>query len=231
MHEQLDPNYKSNLILNSLPDEEINILSPHLELVEIENEEIITLAGNEMRHFYFIVSGVISLCSETSSGQSIEVAMVGNEGCIGLCMLYGEYFAPLNKIAMGHRFKALRIPINTIRTLEKELNVLSRLLHRYLFKQMTHMSQNLVCTHYHSIEQQVCKWLLLRCDFDSNEIHITQNKLSELIGVRRAGVTEVINKLSKQGTIKARRGIIEVSDYDELLKSSCECRGIINNAT
>lgn len=221
--------YKKNKILACLPNDEIEQIKPYLEPIALDDEDVLVLAGNEMSHFYFISSGVVSLSSETNMGQSIEVAMVGNEGCVGLCMLFGEFIAPLNKMVSGKDCKVLRTPVSKIKKNIDSCRTLNRLLHKYLFKQMTQMSQNLVCTHYHNIEQQVCKWLLLRYERESNPIHITQNKLASLIGVRRAGVTEVISELCRNNLISTQRGVIQIVDEKSLVDRSCECYRIIKN--
>ena len=229
MSSVVDTEHVSNSILSCIPREEYELIEPWLEPVKIETGTVIVLSGQPLEYFYFITSGIVSLTASTSDGESIEVAMIGNEGTLGQCMLYGQRAAALNKEVLGKSVEALRIPVSKIQAILYQCHELNANLFTFLFNQMTQISQNLVCCHFHSVEQQVCKWLLLRHDRMLGPLCVTQDRIAQMLGVRRASVNEALQRLQQNDLITCRRGSIEIKATEKIEAYSCDCYYIIKS--
>lgn len=219
----------NNNILARLPYHEYQLLASWLEPVTFMAGDVVSFAGRPMDTFYFVTEGIVSLSSATSHGESIEIAMVGSEGVLGLCSLFEDKSVPLNKTAQSKVVHAQRVPINRMKQLLDDCSTLRGSLCSFMFKQMMQISQNMVCSHFHSVEQQLCKWILLREKRLNGVVHVTQDKIAQMLGVRRAGINVVLRHLQTEGLIICKRGVIEVTDRLGLHNMACECFSIIQS--
>lgn len=200
---------------------------PKLELVPMPLGEVLYEAGFAMRHVYFPVSAIISLLYVMEDGASAEIAIVGKEGLLGIPLVLGGESTSSRAVVQsggyGYRLKA--------ESLLQEFNrcgVVHNLLLRYTQALMTQMTQTAACNRHHSLEQQLCRWLLLSLDrLPTNRLVMTQELIASMLGVRRAGVTEVAGKLQRAGLIQYRRGHIEVIDRPALEAKVCECYAVV----
>lgn len=212
-----------NRLLAALPVAEYQRLSPHLELVEMSFGDVLYQSGGELRHAYFPTSAIVSVLYVTEDGASAEIAAVGNEGILGVALFTGGDTMP--NLAMvqcpGH---AYRLKSQLLKDEFYRSGALQVLLLHYTQALITQMSQIAVCNRHHSVEQQLCRWLLLRLDQSpSNELTVTQELIASALGVRREGVTVAAGKLQHADLISCRRGCIAVLDRSGLEKRACEC--------
>jgi len=222
-----DPN--QNQILAALLDEEFDRIAPHLELIPMLLGDVLYEAGGRLQHVYFPTTSIVSLHYVLENGSSSEIAGVGNEGILGISLFMGGNTTPSRAVVQtggyGYRLKA--------QILMEEFNragPVMRLLLRYTQALITHMSQTAVCNRHHSVEQQLCRWLLLTLDrLPTNELTMTQELIASMLGVRREGVTEAAGKLQSYGFISYRRGHITVTDRAALEGKVCECYGVVKN--
>lgn len=220
-----DPN--QNHLLSALLDAEFDRLAPHLELVPMLLGDVLYESGAKMQYVYFPTTSIISMHYLLENGGSSEIAGVGNEGMLGISIFMGGDTTPSRAIVQtgghGYRLKA--------HLLMEEFNrsgQVMRLLLRYTQALITHMSQTAVCNRHHSVEQQLCRWLLLTLDrLPTNELTMTQELIANMLGVRREGVTEAAGKLQGYGYISYRRGHITVLDRAGLEGNVCECYGVV----
>ncbi len=218
---------RQNDLLGSLPAEELSQLIPRLELVPMPLGEVLYEPGFALRHVYFPVSAIVSLLYVMEDGSSAEIAIVGKEGLLGIPLLLGGESTSSRAVVQsggyGYRLKA--------ELLMQEFNrcgVVHDLLLRYTQALMTQMTQTAACNRHHSLEQQLCRWLLLSLDrLPTNRLVMTQELIASMLGVRRAGVTEVAGKLQRAGLIQYRRGHIEVIDRPALEIKVCECYAVV----
>lgn len=221
------PDPRQNRLLAALPDAEYARLSPHFELVPMLLGDVLYEPGGILHHVYFPTTSIISLHYLLENGGSSEIAGVGNEGVLGVSLFMGGESTPSRAVVqtggLGYRLKA---PV-----LMAEFNragPLLRLLLRYTQALLTQMSQTAVCNRHHSVEQQLCRWLLLTLDrLPSNELTMTQELIANMLGVRREGVTEAAGKLQSHGYIHYRRGHITVTDRGGLERAVCECYEVV----
>ena len=214
---------KQNQLLASLPAAEFDRLAPHLELVPMPLGQVLYESGGQLQHVYFPTTAIVSLLYVMEDGASAEIAVVGNEGILGIALFMGGETTPSRAIVQsagfGYRLKA--------QLLKKEFNragPVMRLLLRYTQALITQMAQTAVCNRHHSVDQQLCRWLLLSLDrLADNQLTMTQELIANMLGVRREGVTEAAGKLQDAGIIKYRRGHITVLDRPRLEELSCEC--------
>ncbi len=214
---------KQNHLLAALPEEIFVRLSPHLEQVSMPLGEVIYESGAQLYYVYFPATAIVSLHYLLESGASAEIAGVGNEGILGISIFMGGNTTPslatVQTAGSGYRLKA--------RLMMEEFNragPMMRLMLRYTQALMTQISQTAVCNRHHSIEQQLCRWLLLNLDrLPSMELTITQELIASMLGVRREGITEAAGNLQRAGLISYRRGHITVLDRPGLETHSCEC--------
>jgi CRP-like cAMP-binding protein len=216
-----------NHLLAALPAEEFERLAPHLELVPMPLGETLYEPGGQLQHVYFPTSAIVSLLYTLESGSSAEIAGVGNEGILGISLFMGGDTTPSSAVVQtaGHGYRLQG------RVLKEEFNragLMQRLLLRYTQALVTQMCQTAACNRHHSIEQQLCRWLLSTLDrLPSNELIMTQELIASALGVRREGITEAAGKLQRAGFIRYRRGHIAVLERSGLEARACECYAVV----
>ncbi len=221
------PNPSQNHLLAALPPEEFELLAPHLEQVSLPLGEMLYEPDRQLQHAYFPTTAIVSLFHVMESGASAESAGVGNEGMVGVSLFMGGDTTPSSAVVRtaGLAYRLER------RRLMQEFNrggLMQRLLLRYTQALMTQMSQTAACNRHHSLEQQLCRWLLLTLDrVATRELVITQELIAGMLGVRREGVTEAAGKLQRAGMISYRRGHIAVLDRSGLEARACECYALV----
>jgi len=216
-----------NHLLAALPPAEFDRLVAHLELVPMALGEVLYQPGAQMRHAYFPTTSIVSLHYVMESGASAEATGVGNEGIVGISLFMGGDTTPSSAVVQiaGHAYRL------DARLLKEEFNrggLMQRLLLRYTQALITQMSQTAACNRHHSLEQQLCRWLLLTLDrMSSREFIVTQELVARMLGVRREGITEAAGKLQGAGFIRYRRGHIAVLDRSGLEARTCECYAVV----
>ena len=216
-----------NHLLASLPTADYEPLAPHLELVAMRLGDMIYEPGGQLQYAYFPTTAIVSLHYVMESGASAESAGVGNEGMVGISLFMGGNTTPSSAVVQtaGHAYRLER------RRLLQEFNragLMQRLLLRYTQALMTQVSQTAACTRHHSVEQQLCRWLLLTLDrMPSNELVMTQELVASMLGVRREGITEAAGRLQQAGYIRYRRGHISVLNRAGLESLACECYAVV----
>ena len=216
-----------NHLLAALPAADFERLAPHLELVPMPLGEYLYEPGEQMRHAYFPTTAIVSLHYVTESGASAETAGVGNEGIVGVALFMGGDTTPSSAVVQtaGHAYQLEG------RLLKQEFNragFMQRLLLRYTQALMTQMSQTAACNQHHSLEQRLCRWLLLTLDrVSSQELVMTQELVASMLGVRREGITEAAGHLQRSGFIQYRRGHISVIKRSGLEATTCECYAVV----
>jgi CRP-like cAMP-binding protein len=225
------PGPERNQILAALPPAERERLDPHLKLVEMRFGMVLYESGIVLRHIYFPVDSIVSLLYVLNNGASAEIAVVGNEGAVGVSLFMGGETTPSRAVVQsaGSAYRLSRA------RLKDEFSRHGQLLHvllRYTQSLITQMAQTAVCNRHHALDQQLCRWLLLSLDrLDSNELRVTQELIASMIGVRREGVTEAAGNLQKLGVIRYSRGKITVLDRLRLEALSCECYAVVKAET
>lgn len=217
---------KQNRILGALPRAEFERLRPHLEPVPLELGAPIYESGQQMLYVYFPSDCIISLLNVTQEGDSAEIAVVGNEGMVGVASFMGGHELPGRALVQsaGH---AYRLYSEILRNEFARGTGLHFVLLRYTQALMTQMAQTAVCYRHHTVEQQLCRWLLLSLDrVSSNQLEMTQELIANMLGVRREGVTVAARKLQDAGMIRYSRGRITVLDRAKLEKHACECYAV-----
>jgi CRP-like cAMP-binding protein len=218
---------KQNHLLAALPAAAFETLAAHLELVSLKSGELLYEPGGQLQHGYFPTTATVSLHYVAESGASCEAAGVGNEGIVGVSLFMGGNTTASSAVVQmaGHAYRLGR------RLLKQEFErggALQRLLLLYTQALMTQMSQTAACTRYHSIDQQICRWLLLTLDrLPSAELVIKQELVASLLGVRRESVTDTAGKLQRAGIISYRRGHIWVLNRAGLEAGACECYAVV----
>jgi CRP-like cAMP-binding protein len=218
---------KKNGLLSALPDTELAVWLPELETVEMPLGNAIYESGNQMTHVYFPTSSIVSLLYVMENGASAEIAVVGNEGIVGVSLFMGGQSTPSRAVVQSGG-GGLRLRANI---LMREFNRAGPVLHlllRYTQALITQMAQTAVCNRHHSLDQQLCRWLLLSLDrLQSNQLVMTQELIANMLGVRREGVTEAAGRLHRAGIINYRRGHISVLDREQLEQRTCECYAVV----
>lgn len=218
---------RQNHLLDALPDEDLARLAPHFELVPMRLGDVLYEPGVQLRYVYFPTSSIVSLLYVMEDGASAEIAIVGNEGILGISLFMGGETTPSRAVVQsaghGYRLEAQRLKNEFGR-----FGSMMQLLLRYTQALITQMSQTAVCNRHHSIDQQLCRWLLLSLDrLSSNELAMTQELIANMLGVRREGVTEAAGKLQAAGLIRYHRGKITVIDRPALESRCCECYQVV----
>jgi CRP-like cAMP-binding protein len=218
---------RQNHLLDALPTAEYERLLPHLELVPMALGEVIYESGCELRHAYFPTTCIVSLLYVMATGQSAEIAVVGNEGMVGVALFMGGGSMPNRAVVQssgyGYRLRALLLQHESSGN-----GPLLRLLLRYTQALITQMAQTAVCNRHHSVDQQLCRWLLLSLDrLAGDELAMTQELIANMLGVRREGVTEAAGKLHRAKLINYRRGHITVLNRPGLEQRVCECYQVV----
>ena len=221
------PSPNQNHLLAALPTAEFERLAKHLEPVAMPLGQILYEPGGQMQHAYFPTTAIVSLHYVTESGASSETAGVGNEGVVGIALFMGGGTTPSSAVVQtaGHGYRLERS------VLMQEFNrggLMHRLLLRYTQALITQMNQTAACNRHHSLEQQLCRWLLLTLDrLPSNELVMTQELVASMLGVRREGITESAGNLQRAGFIRYRRGHIAVIERSGLEATACECYAVV----
>jgi CRP-like cAMP-binding protein len=216
-----------NHLLAALPAAEFARLAAHLEPVPMPLGEILYEPGGQMQHAYFPTTAIASLHYVMESGASAETAGVGNEGVVGVALFMGGDSTPSSAVVQtaGHGYRLAG------RLLKQEFNragAMRGLLLRYTQALITQMIQTAACNRHHSVEQQLCRWLLLTLDRSvSSELVMTQELVASMLGVRREGITEAAGNLQRAGLIRYRRGHISILQRDGLETRSCECYAVV----
>jgi CRP-like cAMP-binding protein len=216
-----------NHLIAALPPEEYARIAEHLECVALPLGEMLYEPDEQLQYAYFPTTAIVSLHYVMESGASAESAGVGNEGMVGISLFMGGNTTPSSAVVQtaGFAYKLAG------RFLKEEFNragVLQHLLLRYTQSLITLMAQTAVCNRHHSVEQQLCRWLLLTLDrVSSRELVMTQELVASMLGVRREGITEATGKLQQSGFISNRRGHISVLDRAGLETRSCECYAVV----
>ena len=218
---------RQNQLLAALPADEYERLLPHLELVPMPLGDVLYESGIQMRHVYFPTTAIVSLLCVMEDGASAEIAVVGNEGIVGVSLFMGGETTPSRAVVQsaGH---AYRLKGQLLKDEFYRAGPMQRLLLRYTQALLTQMAQTAVCNRHHSLDQQFCRWLLLSLDrLASNELIMTQELIANMLGVRREGVTEAAGHVQTAGLIEYHRGRIRVLDRPGLEARSCECYGVV----
>jgi CRP-like cAMP-binding protein len=221
------PDTRGNLLLAALTDADRAPWMPRLEIVDMPLGKVLYESGSKLTHVYFPTTSIVSLLYVMENGASAEIAVVGNDGIVGISLFMGGESTPSRAVVQsggaGLRLKAS--------TLMKEFNRAGPVLHlllRYTQALITQMSQTAVCNRHHSLDQQLCRWLLLSLDrLQSNQLVMTQELIANMLGVRREGVTEAAGRLHRDGIIDYRRGHITVLDRVQLERRTCECYAVV----
>ena len=216
-----------NHLLAALPATEFGRLSPHLELVSMPLGEALYESGGHLQHVYFPTTSIVSLLYVLENGASAEIAVVGNEGILGISLFMGGETTPSRAVVQsaGHGY---RLQAELLKEEFNRAGPVLRLLLRYTQALITQMTQTAVCNRHHSVEQQLCRWLLLSLDrLTSDALTMTQELIANMLGVRREGVTEAAGNLQRAGLIRYSRGHIEVLDRPGLEKAVCECYAVV----
>ncbi|MFZ2307191.1 MAG: Crp/Fnr family transcriptional regulator [Rhodoferax sp.] len=218
---------QQNHLLAALPAADLERFASQLELVAMPLGHMLYEPGTQLRHAYFPTNSIVSLHYVTESGASAETAGVGNEGVVGVPLFMGGDTTSSSAVVQtaGHAYRLER------HALQQEFNragSLQQLLLRYAQALMTQMAQSAVCNRHHSVEQQLCRWLLLTMDrVPLRELVMTQELVASMLGVRRESVTEAAGKLQDAGYIRYRRGHIAVLERKGLEARACECYGVV----
>jgi len=218
---------RQNHLLGALPTNAYERVAPHLELVQLNLGDVLYEPGIQLRYVYFPTTAIVSLLYVMENGASAEIAIVGNEGILGISLFMGGETTPSRAVVQsaghGYRLRA--------QYLKDEFGRSGPFLHlllRYTQALITQMAQTAVCNRHHSVDQQLCRWLLLSLDrLSSTELSMTQELIANMLGVRREGVTEAAGKLQQAGLIHYRRGKITVIDRSRLQERCCECYQVV----
>ena len=223
--------HEDNHLLAALSPAERERLIPHLKLVPMPLGRVLYESGDVMRHVYFPTDCIVSLLYVMENGASAEISIVGNEGLIGIALFMGGETTPSRAIVQsaGYAYRLIG------RELKEEFHrngQMQLLLLRYTQALITQMAQTAVCNRHHSVDQQLCRWLLLSLDrLSSNKLTMTQELIANMLGVRREGVTEAAGKLQKLGVIRYSRGQITVLDREKMEQLCCECYEVVRKET
>jgi CRP-like cAMP-binding protein len=216
-----------NHLLAVLPADVIERIIPRLELVPMPLGHVVYESGSRMSYVYFPTTCIVSLLNELSDGAPAEIAMVGNEGVVGISLFMGSETATSRAVVLCAG-DAYRLPGQSINAEFNRAGPMQHLLLRYTQALITQMAQTAACNRHHSLEQQFCRWMLLSMDrLSSNRLVMTQELVANMLGVRREGVTEAAGEMQRAGLIKCSRGHITVLDRAGLEKRACECYAVV----
>ena len=218
---------KQNHLLDALPAADYARLLPHLELIPMPLGWAVYEAGGQMRYLYFPTTSIVSLLYVLENGASAEIAITGNEGLVGISLFMGGETTPSRAVVQskGNGYRLRASVLKTEFALGGHLQYLAL---RYTQALITQMAQTAVCNRHHTLDQQLCRWLLLSLDrLPGNELLMTQELISNMLGVRREGVTAAAGKLQADGLVKYSRGHIVVLDRPKLEKRVCECYAVV----
>ena len=222
---------QQNQLLAALSPAEHERLTPHLELISLSLGDVLYESGDRLRYVYFPTDSIVSLLYVLEDGASAEIAVVGNDGIIGVALFMGGETtlsrAIVQSAGYAYRLIGQRLKDEFHRNGDMQLLML-----RYTQALITQMAQTAVCNRHHTVDQQLCRWLLLSLDrLPSNTLTMTQELIANMLGVRREGVTEAASKLQKLGVIEYARGKITVRDRPKLEQLCCECYAVVKTET
>jgi len=226
-----DSKPQRNSLLAALPGDVQQRLSSHLELVHLPLGQVLHESGESVRHVYFPTDSIVSLLNVMENGASAEIAVVGNDGLVGISLFMGGESTPSRAVVQsgGHAYRLQGQRLTE--EFDRHGDMLVLML-RYTQALITQMAQTAVCNRHHSIDQQLCRWLLLSLDrLPGDQLNMTQGLIANMLGVRREGVTEAAGKLQRQGVIEYSRGHITVLDRKQLEQLSCECYAVVKKET
>ena len=221
------PDPRQNKLLKLLPEAEYERLAPDLRLEHLPLGKSVVEAGEAFRYAYFPTDAIVSLLSVLENGASAEIALVGHDGVIGVALFMGGATTTTRAVVQsaGH---AYRLDAHALHQEFVRGGAVHQLLLRYMQALVTQMVQTAACNRHHSVDQQLCRWLLLSLDLlPSNELVMTHDLIGNMLGVRRAGVSAAAGKLQAEGVITYKRGRITVLDRKQLEKRACECYEVV----
>jgi CRP-like cAMP-binding protein len=222
---------QQNQILDALSPAARERLLPHLQVEALPLGMVLYESGDTLRHIYFPTDSIVSLLYVLEDGASAEIAVVGNDGAIGVALFMGGE-TTTNRAIVQSAGSAYRLTGSRLKQEFERHGEMLHILLRYTQALITQMAQTAVCNRHHSVDQQLCRWLLLSLDrLSSNQLVMTQELIANMLGVRREGVTEAAGKLQKLGVIDYRRGRITVLDRPKLEQLSCECYAVVKKET
>ena len=216
-----------NYLFRALPEDVRGRFFPDLELFDMPLGHVLYESGHTLQHVYFPTDCIVSLLYVMENGASAEIAVVGKEGMVGVALFMGGETTP-NRAVVQSAGSAYRLKGQRLKEEFNRSGPFQHLLLRYTQALLTQMAQTAVCNRHHTVDQQLCRWLLLSLDrLSSNNLTMTQELIANMLGVRREGVTEAAGKLQLKGLIEYRRGRITVLDRPKLEEASCECYGVV----
>jgi CRP-like cAMP-binding protein len=225
------PHPTQNHLLAALSPEVQARLFPYLELAELPLRSLMYESGRPMRHVYFPTDSIISMQYLMENGASTAISVVGNEGLLGITLYMGGESTPSRSVVQSAGY-AYRLPRPRVKEEFNRHGELLLLMLRYTQALITQVAQTAVCNRHHSIDQQLCRWLLLSMDrLSGSRLTMTQEFISNMLGVRRSGVTAAASKLQRSGVISYERGLIHVLDRSKLESLSCECYRVVRKET
>lgn len=221
------PSPQHNRLLDALPEADYLRIFPMLELVSMPLGQTLYESGGQLHYVYFPATSIISLLYVLENGASAEIAIVGNEGILGISLFMGGDTTPSRAVVQSAGY-GFRMRANLLKQEFSRGGSMMYLLLRYTQALITQMTQTAVCNRHHSIEQQLCRWLLLSLDrLSANDLRMTQELIANMLGVRREGVTEAAGKLQRAGLIQYSRGHIRVLNRPKMERSVCECYQVV----
>ena len=220
---------KANRLLAALPDAEAKRWLPQLEPVDLPLGHVLHEPGKILKHVYFPTTAIVSLLYVLENGSSAEIAVVGHEGMVGVSLIMGGDSTPSRAVVQSAG-RLYRLDAQVIKAEFERSGPVLHLLLRYTQALLTQMAQTAVCNRHHSLDQQLCRWLLMSLDrLNGSELVMTQELIANMLGVRREGVTEGALKLQEAGLIRYTRGRISVVDRPGLERRTCECYAVVRN--
>jgi CRP-like cAMP-binding protein len=218
---------RDNLLLKALPEDAWRLWEPHLERVPMPLGKSVYESGTKLAHVYFPTTAIVSLLYVMENGSSAEIAVVGREGLVGISLFMGGETTPSRAVVQSEG-EGFRLRAAAMMDAFNRAGPVMHLLLRYTQALITQMAQTAVCNRHHSLDAQLCRWLLLSLDrLPSNDLVMTQELIANMLGVRREGVTEAAGRLQAAGIISYQRGHIKVLDRTALEKRTCECYAVV----
>ena len=223
----LVPDIHKNHLLAALPQAEWQRWLPQCESVDMPLGQVLYESGGTLSHVYFPTTSIVSMLYVMESGASAEIAVVGNDGLVGISLFMGGESTPSRAVVQSAG-AGIRVPAQVIKDEFNRTGPVMHLLLRYTQALITQMAQTAVCNRHHSLDKQLCRWLLLSLDrLPGNQLAMTQELIANMLGVRREGVTEAAQKLQDAGLIRYARGHITVLDRPALESRTCECYAVV----
>jgi len=221
------PDPRKNQLLAALPEAEWQRWLPQLEAIDMPLGQVLYESGSTLEYVYFPTSSIVSLLYLLENGASAEIAIVGNEGIVGISLFMGGESTPSRAVVQSAG-QGYRLSAHAMKEEFSRAGPVLHLLLRYTQALITQMTQTAVCNRHHTLDQQLCRWLLLSLDrLQGNDLVMTQELIANMLGVRREGVTEAAGKLQATGLIRYARGHITVLDRPGLEKRTCECYAVV----